>query len=174
MKREVSGKLQEVQKMFKAWFSIGTETAVWKRWWNPDLRHTGISWEGWGDGCNGRQQQSRCKYSFLAWAQSSQQRFISDVLKSWLSQMLHINVALANGHAELVSLLPCSTVQDLRRKAQLAFGKKYLRLIAAKKLVLVDPEKTLEEAEVEDGAELPHRNYLVEHPLDCLADKKCF
>ena len=31
--------------------------------------------------------------------------------------MLQINVALANGHAELMSLLPSSTVQDLRTKA---------------------------------------------------------
>ena len=37
--------------------------------------------------------------------------------------MLQINVALANGHAELMSLLPSSTVQDLRANARLAFGK---------------------------------------------------
>eukprot|EP00434_Breviolum_minutum_P038912 symbB.v1.2.034528.t1/scaffold4473.1/size39787/1 len=35
--------------------------------------------------------------------------------------------------------------------AQRAFGKKYLRLITAKNRVLVDPDKTLEEAEMEDG-----------------------
>ena len=38
--------------------------------------------------------------------------------------MLQINVALPNGHAELLSLLPSATVQDVRTKAQLAFGKK--------------------------------------------------
>eukprot|EP00434_Breviolum_minutum_P003472 symbB.v1.2.003053.t1/scaffold161.1/size290820/4 len=35
--------------------------------------------------------------------------------------------------------------------AQLAFGKKYLRLLTAKNQVLVDPDKTLEEAQIEDG-----------------------
>ena len=65
--------------------------------------------------------------------------------------MIQINVALPNGHAELLSLLPSSTVQDVRTKAQLAFGKKYLRLITAKNRVLVDFEQTLEEAEIEDG-----------------------
>ena len=56
--------------------------------------------------------------------------------------MIQINVALPNGHAELLTLLPSSTVQDLRTKAQRAFGKKYLRLITAKNRVLVDPDKT--------------------------------
>ena len=65
--------------------------------------------------------------------------------------MLQINVALPNGHAELQSLLPSSTVQDVRTKAQLAFGKKYLRLITAKNRVLANPEQTLEEAEIKDG-----------------------
>ena len=46
--------------------------------------------------------------------------------------MIQINVVLPNGHAELLTLLPSSTVQDARRKAQRAFGKKYLRLITAK------------------------------------------
>ena len=65
--------------------------------------------------------------------------------------MLKINVALPNGHAELLTLLPSSTVRDVRTKAQRAFGKKYLRLITAKNRVLVDPDKTLEESEIEDG-----------------------
>ena len=65
--------------------------------------------------------------------------------------MLHINVALPNGHAELLSLLPSSTVQDLRTKAQRVFGRKCLRLITAKNLVLVDPDKTMEETEIEGG-----------------------
>eukprot|EP00434_Breviolum_minutum_P016427 symbB.v1.2.014480.t1/scaffold1060.1/size140514/3 len=67
------------------------------------------------------------------------------------SQMLEINVALPNGHAELLTLLPSSTIQDVRTKAQLAFGKKHLRLITAKNRVLVDFEQTLEEAKIEDG-----------------------
>ena len=65
--------------------------------------------------------------------------------------MIQLNVVLPNGHAELLTLLPSSTVQDARTKAQRAFGKKYLRLITAKNRVLVDPDKTLEEAEIEDG-----------------------
>ena len=65
--------------------------------------------------------------------------------------MIQINVVLPNGHAELLTLLPSSTVQDLRTKAQRAFGKKHLRLITAKNRVLVNFEQTLEEAEIEDG-----------------------
>ena len=65
--------------------------------------------------------------------------------------MLKINVALPNGHAELLTLLPSSTVQDVRTEAQRAFGKKYLRLITAKNGLLGDPNKTLEEAGIEDG-----------------------
>ena len=66
-------------------------------------------------------------------------------------EKLKIDVALPNGHAELLALPPSSTVQDVRTKAQGAFGKKYLRLITAKNRVLVDPDKTLEESEIEDG-----------------------
>ena len=65
--------------------------------------------------------------------------------------MLKINVALLNGNPELLTLPSSSTVQDLKTKAQRAFGKKYLKLITAKNRVLVDPDKTLEEAEIEDG-----------------------
>ena len=50
--------------------------------------------------------------------------------------MIQINVVLPNGHAELLTLLPSSTVQDVRTKAQRAFGKKCLRLITAKNQVL--------------------------------------
>ena len=39
--------------------------------------------------------------------------------------MLKINVALPNGHAETLTLLPSATVQELKTAAQLAFGKKY-------------------------------------------------
>ena len=67
------------------------------------------------------------------------------------SQMIQINVAVPSGHAELLALLPSSTVQDVRTAAQRAFGKKHLRLITAKNRVLVDFEQTLEEAEIEDG-----------------------
>ena len=65
--------------------------------------------------------------------------------------MLKINVALPNGHAELLTLPPSSTVQDLKTAAQQAIGKKHLRLITAKNQVLVDFEQTLEESEIEDG-----------------------
>ncbi len=65
--------------------------------------------------------------------------------------MLRVNVALPNGHAELLTLLPSSTLQDVKTKAQRASGKKYLRLITAKNQILVDLAKTLEEAEIEDG-----------------------
>ena len=65
--------------------------------------------------------------------------------------MIQIDVALPNGHAELLSLPPSSTIQDVRTKAQRTFGKKCLRLITAKNRVLVDFEQTLEEAEIEDG-----------------------
>ena len=65
--------------------------------------------------------------------------------------MLQINIALPNGRAELFKLLPSSTVQDLSAMAQRAFGKKYLRLITAKNRVLIDPDTTLQEAEIEEG-----------------------
>ena len=65
--------------------------------------------------------------------------------------MLQVKVSLLNGNPELLTLLPSSTVQDVRAKAQRAFGKKHLRLITAKNRVLDDPNKTVEEAEIEDG-----------------------
>ena len=65
--------------------------------------------------------------------------------------MLKIYVALPNGHAELLTLLPSSTVQDLRTRAQQAFGKKHLRLVTAENRVLNNLEQTIEEAEIEDG-----------------------
>ena len=65
--------------------------------------------------------------------------------------MLQVKVTLLNGNPELLTLLPSSTVQDVRTEAQRVFGKKYLRLVTAKNRVLVDPEKTPEEAEIEDG-----------------------
>ena len=65
--------------------------------------------------------------------------------------MIQINVALPSGHAELLTPLPSSTLQDVRTKAQLAFGKKHLRLITAKNRVLVDFERTLEETAIGDG-----------------------
>eukprot|EP00434_Breviolum_minutum_P018334 symbB.v1.2.016175.t1/scaffold1227.1/size245474/2 len=77
---------------------------------------------------------------------------MADALKSREDfTMIQINVVLPNGHAEILTLLPSSTVQDLRTRAQRAFGKKYLKLITAKNRVLVDIEQTLEEAEIEDG-----------------------
>ena len=65
--------------------------------------------------------------------------------------LLKINVALPNGHAELLTLPPSSTVQDLRTKAQRAFGKNSLRLITAENRVLVNFDQTLEEAQIKDG-----------------------
>ena len=65
--------------------------------------------------------------------------------------MFQLNVALPNGHGELLTLLPSSAVQDLRTKAERAFGKKYLSLITSKNRVLIDPDTTLQEAEIEDG-----------------------
>ena len=78
------------------------------------------------------------------------------VIRIWrtsqpLRSMLKINVALPNGHAELLTLLPSSTLQELKTAAQQAFGKMHLRLITAKNRVLVNFEQTLEEAEIEDG-----------------------
>ena len=55
--------------------------------------------------------------------------------------MIQIHVVLPDGHAELFTLLPSSTVQDLKTKAERAFEKKYLRLITAKNQVLVHPDK---------------------------------
>ena len=68
-----------------------------------------------------------------------------------LSSMLRLNVALPNGHAEVLTLPPSSVVQDVRMKAQQAFRKKCVRLITAKNRVLVNFAQTLEEAEIEDG-----------------------
>ena len=67
------------------------------------------------------------------------------------SGMLQVKITLLNGNPELLTLLHSSTVQDVRTKAQGAFGKKYLKLVNAKNCELVDPDKTLEEAEIEDG-----------------------
>ena len=65
--------------------------------------------------------------------------------------MLQIDVALPNGHVEVLSLLPSGTVGMLRTKAELALGKKRLKLVTAKNRVLVDENKTLEEAEIQHG-----------------------
>ena len=65
--------------------------------------------------------------------------------------MIQIYVALPSGRAEPLTLLPLSTLQAVSTKAQLAFGKKHLRLITAKNRVLVDFDQTLAEAEIEDG-----------------------
>ena len=116
-------------------------------------------------GCCERLGISSLKFQelqYLVWSSNLAQGFKAwrdslSMLMCWrvakvvrTSQMLHINVALPNGHAELLSLLPSSTVQDLRTKARV-FGRKCLRLITAKNLVLVDPDKTMEETEIEGG-----------------------
>ena len=71
--------------------------------------------------------------------------------QSKTESQIQINVALPSGHAELFTLLPSSTVQDLRTAAEQAFGKKHLRLITAKNRILADRDKTLEETQIEDG-----------------------
>ena len=76
--------------------------------------------------------------------------------------MIQIYVALPNGHAKLLTLLPSSTVQDVKKMAKRALGKKHLRLITAKNRVLVDCEQTIEEAEIEDGEFL---TAVVQQPL---------
>eukprot|EP00434_Breviolum_minutum_P020626 symbB.v1.2.018187.t1/scaffold1440.1/size119446/2 len=85
----------------------------------------------------------------------SEVNLLTQILDTWKDlgtvQMIQINVALLNGNPELFTLLPSSTVQDVRTKAQRAFGKKHLKLITAKNRVLVNFEQTLEEAEIEDG-----------------------
>ena len=63
--------------------------------------------------------------------------------------MIQINVALPNGHAEILKLLPSSTVQDVKERAKQALRKKFLRLITANNRVLVNFEQTIEEAEIE-------------------------
>ena len=65
--------------------------------------------------------------------------------------MIQLHVALPNGHAELLTLRPSSTLQDVKAKAQRVFGKQCLRLITAKNRVLVDLNQTLEEAEIGEG-----------------------
>ena len=56
------------------------------------------------------------------------------------------------GHVEPLEqtcLLP--RFKDVKKKAERAFGKKYLRRITANNRVLVNFEQTIEEAEIEDG-----------------------
>ena len=65
--------------------------------------------------------------------------------------MLQVNVALQSGHAELLSLMASSRVQDLKTAAQQAFGQRCLRLVTAKNRILVNPDETLEVAEIQDG-----------------------
>ena len=61
--------------------------------------------------------------------------------------MIQVNVALPNGHRELLTLEPSSTLQELKTAATQAFRKKYLKLL----ITAVNLEQTLEEAEIEDG-----------------------
>ena len=79
-------------------------------------------------------------------------------LKRWLERRWWSSICLLFGQCglsekctELLTLLPSSTVQDVRTKAQRAFGKNHLKLVTAKNRVLLDHHKTLEEAEIEDG-----------------------
>ena len=101
---------------------------------------------------------------YTVWIGLAQERSRDWLLMFWrvvkigacLSSMLKINVALPNGHAELVTLLPSFTVPDVRTKAERAFGKKYLRLITAKNRVLVDLAKTLLEEPAGRGRRVPY------------------
>lgn len=67
------------------------------------------------------------------------------------SKMMQINITLMSGHTQPFTLLPSCTVEDIRQKCEQAFGKKYFKFITAKNRVLVNSEKTLEEAEIENG-----------------------
>ena len=69
--------------------------------------------------------------------------------------MIQISVALPNGHAELLTLPPSATVQDVRTKAQGAFRRKRLRLITAKNRILVDPDITLKKTK-KRGRRVPY------------------
>ena len=103
-------------------------------------------------GCMVRRSCILAWLELKAWSRDSWLMFWRVVkVAGLLRSMLRVNVALPNGHAELLTLLPSSTVQDVRTKAQQAFGKKYLKLITAKNRVLVNFEQTLKEAEIEDG-----------------------
>ena len=112
-------------------------TNIFQMGWNHQLVFPWWSWCIWP--------------GFKVWGRG----LIANVLKSEedrsTARMLQVNVALPNGHAELLSLLPSCTVQDLRTAAQQALGKNWLRLITSENRVLVNPEETLEEAEIEDG-----------------------
>ena len=65
------------------------------------------------------------------------------------SQMLQVNVSLPNGCHEVLSVEPSSKVQDLQIAAQQTFGRRFLRLVTAKKRVLDNPEETIETAGLE-------------------------
>ena len=67
------------------------------------------------------------------------------------AQKMNAQIALLNGLTCELPLLPSSTVQDLRAAAHEAFRQNYLKFVTADKRVLVNPEETLEEAEIEDG-----------------------
>ena len=88
-----------------------------------------------------------CSFVFPSLAQGL--RVERDSLKRM--EMLQVNVVLPNGHAELFTLPPSSTVHDLKTAAKRSFGRKCLRFITAKNRILLDPDKTLEAAEIEDG-----------------------
>ena len=59
-----------------------------------------------------------------------------------------VQIALLNGLTCELPLLPSSTVQDLRAAAHEAFGQNYRKLVTADKRILVNPQETLEEAEI--------------------------
>ena len=66
-------------------------------------------------------------------------------------KMMQINVVLSSGRAELLSLPPGSTVQDILTQTQEAFGNTWLQLVTAENRVLVDRQQRIEETKIEDG-----------------------
>ena len=95
---------------------------------------------------------------FLPWLRFKVQNresllMFSKVARRWRPRcFINVQVALLNGHAyEVRSLLPSSSVRDLRMAAQRAFGQKHIRLITGERRVLVNYGQTLEEAQIKDG-----------------------
>eukprot|EP00434_Breviolum_minutum_P021680 symbB.v1.2.019138.t1/scaffold1556.1/size111904/6 len=74
-----------------------------------------------------------------------------------LCEVLRVVHDMVSLHPDLKG--PVEKLRDLLQRSELqvllgaerAFGKRYLRLVTAKNRVLVDPDRTLEEAEIEDG-----------------------
>ena len=68
--------------------------------------------------------------------------------------MIQVNLALPSGKRKSLTIEESSKVGDLRILAQKAFGRGFLRLVAATGRVLNDPEKLLNTAGVQNGDNL--------------------